>query len=193
MYYKVSLILIVICIIRLVFIFKAPKKIAKKNNQFADILKKTGFVESKRVEFWDNVLFVDDVSKLWCVKGPKEITPKIYKFSELVSYNYYETSEDVISGNSLDVLLAGKAYGEIGAIAASAGSKKIHHYTKTLKLVIFLNELNNSRIVINLTSNRIPRNYYNKYIDQVVDNMNDTLNYIRRNSSKIDDIFDILN
>ncbi|EPR11497.1 hypothetical protein L323_11885 [Ruminiclostridium papyrosolvens C7] len=122
--------------------------------QFADLLIKTVFIECKRVEFWDNVLFVDNVSKLWCVKGPKDITPRIYRFSELVSYEYYRTSEDVISGNTLNVLLGGKASGEIGAIAAGAGSRKIQNYTKTLKLVIFLKELNNSRIVINLTSNK---------------------------------------
>lgn len=39
---------------------------------------------------------------------------------------------------------------------------------------------------------RVPRNYYLKNFDKTVDDMSDTLSYIRRNSSNIDDIFDML-
>lgn len=182
MYYIVSLILLIVAVIGLISSLKYPKKVAEKNNKFADLLKKTGFIESKRIEFWDNVLFVDDISKQWCVKSPKDTTTRIYNFSDLVSYKFCEERDDVISGNTLNVLLSGKASDEIGAIAASAGSRKIQHKLKTFKLIITTNELQNPRIVINFTSGRIPRNYYNRHVDQVANNMSDTLSYIRRNS-----------
>ena len=175
----IFILIIVVCVV-------AAKKTSEKNKQFSEKLKALGFSESKRIESGGNILFVDDVTKKWCLKSGFESVPKIYNYSDLNEFEVYEDGESIAKGRMGSALVGGLLFGVVGAVVGGSRSKSIKNTCSVLQLRIRINDLNCPEKIINFITTKTKKDsilYKSNF--ETAKNMAATLSYIQNQVQKV--------
>lgn len=133
-----------------------------ENGQEQQELKTMGFEASKSFTFSTTYstdkLFFDNTNKqfiaLFIVRVPGTKVhrqySKIYKYSDIISYEISENGKQVLQGSVGKSLVGGFFFGLPGAIAGSSVSKQIDDICLQLNLLIRVNDFDNPQITLAL-------------------------------------------
>lgn len=91
-------------------------------------------------------LLFDNSSKRLVVRIGKYYS-KIFKYSDILSYEVYENGNSVVKGTAGKALLGGAFFGLGGMIVGSSMSKTVSNTCTSLKLIIRLNDFDSPQIV----------------------------------------------
>lgn len=95
----------------------------------------------------------DEEKKLWFASSGLfgRACPKIYRFSDIVSYELLEDEESVIKGGIGRALVGGVLFGGVGAVVGGVtGHRKQKNIVNMLKIKITVNNFANPVVYINL-------------------------------------------
>ncbi|MDF2685236.1 MAG: hypothetical protein K0S55_417 [Clostridia bacterium] len=124
------------------------KKTEEKNKNFMTKLLETGFKIDKTIAFGNNHLFIDNLSKKWCVREGQNYDIKIYDYKDLISYELVEDGNSIMKGRAGSALAGGLLFGGVGAIVGASLSKEIKSTCTILQLHIQVNNLDKPQIVM---------------------------------------------
>lgn len=119
-------------------------------------LNQKGFYVSKQLNVNNNFLFIDGINKKFMIlketyiwsKLKNRKYSKIYDYSNLIKYEIFENGSQVVSGTSGRSLIGGALFGLSGAIIGSSGKRTINDICNELKLVLYINDIDNSFVSI---------------------------------------------
>lgn len=124
-----------------------------------------GFYISKICKFSENflnykkysALYIDDKNKQWSICYYDSSQFKIYKYSDLNSFELFENGNSKVQGRAGSALVGGYFFGVIGAIAGASRSKKINEVCSSLQVKINVNDLDNPVLSIILNDTPIKK------------------------------------
>ena len=130
------------------------------------ILKNRGFYISKICKFTESLfnnkkysaLYIDDKNKQWAICYYNSSQFKIYKYSDLNSFELFENGNSKVQGRAGSALVGGYFFGVVGAIAGASRTKTINEICTSLQIRINVNDLNNPEILITLNNSPIKKN-----------------------------------
>lgn len=131
-----------------------------ENNEIA--LKHQGFYISKICKFSEDLLnnkkysalYLDDKNKQWTICYYNSNQFKVYKYTDLNSFELFENGTSKVQGRTGSALVGGYFFGVVGAIAGASRSKTIDEICSSLQVKINVKDLNNP--VISITLNNTP-------------------------------------
>ncbi len=110
-------------------------------------LKEKGFNIDKQMSLGlRRAIYVDDTSKRFAISKGKNL--KVYKYSDLLGFELNEDGGSVTQGRGLATLAGGLAFGTAGAVVAAMGKRKNTGICTDLSVNIFLNDLQDSNLLV---------------------------------------------
>ena len=145
------------------------------------------FNESKRVVCDDNteMICIDALNKKWSYYNSLTKYSKIFEYNQLIDYEIIENGSSVVQGRVGSTLAGGFLLGGIGALAGAARSRKINDFCFELKIKLFVNDISDSCIIIELIDTRTSKNSkeYNVAMNKAIE-FESLLKLIIANSEK---------
>lgn len=125
-------------------------------------LRYKGFYISKICKFSEDflnnkkysALYIDDKNEQWSICYYNSSQFKIYKYSDLNSFELFENGNSKVQGRAGSALVGGYFFGVVGAIAGASRGKIIDEVCSSLQVKINVKDLNNP--VISITLNNTP-------------------------------------
>lgn len=127
------------------------------NKKYSNELKAQGFNIEKYVISESAVLYIDDSNKLWSVKQHNKQPVKIFKFSDLKSFEVYDDGRVVKSGSTGGMIIGGLMFGVVGAVIG-AGSGGVHEQCSKMYISLCVDEAEKAILLIPIITAPVDRN-----------------------------------
>ncbi len=88
----------------------------KKETLFDIALMEQGFVIDKRVVYGNYALYLDNDHKQWCLKKTGDLSPTVYRFSDLRAFTLNDNGEVIVSRDTTGMIVGALMFGVIGAV-----------------------------------------------------------------------------
>ena len=128
------------------------------------------YTVSKKIEIATNKkayrLLFDDNNKVFQLQDGNNLS-KLYKFTDVISYEVYENGASKVSGTAGKALIGGAFFGLGGMVVGSSMGRTIRENCSQLKLLIRLNDGNNPQMEIIYISSRAYRKDSSAYKTKV--------------------------
>lgn len=143
--------------------FEKSKALKERKNQILTNLKNNKFKVSYMMLTLDNRgIFIDEENKKIAISTNDSLSPNIFNFHEIMSYELIEDGNQEIQGKGFETLAAGKFLGANAALAAASSSKTINQFCTSLYVVIHIKGIENENLKIVLIEGRLNKtdNWY---------------------------------
>ncbi|MFA5715307.1 MAG: hypothetical protein WC998_06185 [Candidatus Paceibacterota bacterium] len=178
------LVIILIIVFMVIAAVVSAKNTKEGNEQYLAHLQSINFLVSKKTEFGDIALYVDDTNKKWAIKTRKNDDVKIFSYSDLTEFEVYEDGNSIAKGRAGSALVGGLLFGVVGAVVGGAGKKSISNTCKVLQLRIRVNNLYCPEIIVNFISTEIKKDSMMYRLDfEAAKNMAAILSYIHNSQT----------
>jgi uncharacterized membrane protein len=185
----VNMILFVIILIFIIIIIAAvvsAKNTEEGNEQCLAHLQSINFLVSKKTEFGDIALYVDDTNKKWAIKTRRNEEVKIFGYSDLLEFEVYEDGNSIAKGRAGSALVGGLLFGVVGAVVGGAGKKSISNTCKVLQLRIRVNNLYCPEIILDFINTETKKDSFIYRTNfEIAKNMAATLSYIHNSQASV--------
>lgn len=117
-------------------------------------------------------LKIDDAQKLWYYSSKKDMNPPIFRFDEILDYEFNEDGQTVTKGGLGRAVVGGALFGGVGAVVGGiTGKKKSKTFITSMKIRISLKNKYHHQIVLdfNPTGSKLQSGSfaYNQYLKEV--------------------------
>lgn len=133
--------------------------------KYKEVVLPEGFNCSKIVKLIASKFLLLDIEKENFILQDKEELSRIYKFSEILSFEVYENGESKIKGSVGNALIGAAFFGLGGAIIGSSIGKKIEDKCTQLQLLIKIDNIENPLICVDYVKNSWIKKSNEKYVE----------------------------
>ena len=143
--------------------FEKSKSLKERKNQILTNLKNYNFKVNYMMLTLDNRgIFIDKENKKIAISTNDSLSPQLFNFNEIMSYELIENGNQEIQGKGFETLAAGKFFGPNAALAAASSSKTINQFCTSLYVVIHIKGIENENLKIVLIESRLNKtdNWY---------------------------------
>ena len=127
---------------------KASKKPHKQTAEA--VMLSTGFIISKQQKITNIKFYVDDINMKFALIQKNHL--RIYNYSDLLDFELNEDGNSIAKGKGLATAVGGLTFGLGGALVGMSGKRKSESTCNSMIIRMFVNDLQNSQIVISLIS-----------------------------------------
>lgn len=131
-------------------------------------------------------IMMDDKNRKFVIKDGGRYS-KIYNYTDLINYEIYENNNSVVQGTIGKTLIGGAFFGLGGMILGGNSKRKISSKCDDLRLIIRVNDINNTCLSVQYISKNIDKNSskYKIYKDELFEIVS-VLEYMMNDVKKID-------
>lgn len=131
---------------------------------------------------YKTAISVDDKSKEFYLMENKRVFK--FDYNKLTNFEYFEDGKMIMSGKSGSTIIGGLTFGLFGALVGSSGERKQKQYVNIASIKIYLNDLQNSIVTLNLIGFKLEKGSSDYHtMLRIADEMLGILNYIKHNQN----------
>lgn len=136
--------------------FEKSENFKKQKKQLLLNLKNNNFNTSYVMLTLDNRgILIDEKNKKLAISTNDSLSPIIYNFDDIMSYELIEDGNQEIQGKGFETLAAGKFFGPNAALATASSSKTVNQYCTSLYVIIHIKGIENENSKIILIESRL--------------------------------------